>query len=160
MLNKLRGGLLVASYVEQHLRTGSILLGCAYQFFKNKNKLTKRKTNEKKNLTEIEFRQSNWRNSCQFLSPHFSWISATWIPKYQNYIRFVRFSLFFYLYFGITNTENCISPHLAKKLCTVYINLTNSKFYNIKPKDSHFLPMGRGEIFFKSTCIYLKWPNT
>ena len=99
-------------------------------------KLTKRKTNEKKDLTEIEFRQPNWWNWCQFLSPSFSWISATWISKYQNYIRFVSFSLFFYLYFGITNTENCISPHLAKKLCTVYINLINSNFYNIELKDS------------------------
>ena len=132
------------------------------------NKLTKRKTNEKKNLTEIEFRQSNWRNWCQFLSPPFSWISATWIPKYQNYIRFVSFSLFFYLYFGITNTEICISPHLAKKLCTVYINLINSNFYNIEPKDSpkyrnlrHFCIYSCGcdrtciKYFFNNWCVQL-----
>ena len=76
------------------------------------------------------------KNFCQFLYPPFSSILATFILKYQNYIRFISFSLFFYLYFDNTNTEICISPHLAKKLCAVHIKPTNSNFTIFSQKNA------------------------
>ena len=63
------------------------------------------------------------KNFCQFLYPPFSSILATLILEYQNYVRF-------------TNTEICISPHLAKKLCAVRIKPTNSNFTIFSQKNA------------------------
>ena len=70
-------------------------------------------------LLFLEFQQYQYRNT-------------------KNDVRLVSFSLFFFLYLNNTNTEFCISHHLAKKLYTVHIKSINSNFNNIQPKDSTF----------------------